>query len=876
MADTSSSNQMADRMPSALQSIKISMNTMVSSMAAVQSAMDTGFNPARAMAMRQAVSSVSVELTRYQEGLERVNQTPIKTPEPPTWNSVASEPVFMNSGAERFEREYQAATSAAQELYRNQQAISAQARRMSVVPPGMLNDVAGTASRIQSLSLRIDKLNSIPMNVRTDKVNNEIEALRGKLSQAAAVQGQLNNAMGKMDISAANAAYQELNSIVGSAEQDIRDNLMAQEQFNESVKGGQGAASGLLSSIKRYAGMLVNAASAGKLVSLADQVTQTTAHLDLMNYGLDTTEQLQQKIFQSAQRSRGAYQTTADAVAKMGIQARGAFSSNDELIAFTEELNKSFVIAGTSAQGVDSVMSQLTQSMASGKLQGEELNTVLDNAQPIVQNIADYMGVPIDQVKQMASDGAITAETIKNAMFAASDETNARFEQMPMTFGQVTDSIRNQALMAFQPALQQISAMAQTDGFDALTANVTNGIQMLAGGAVQALDMMGQAALWAQDNWSWLGPVIAGVTSALLAYKGAVLVYTAVQAVSNGLKTLATIASVGHGAAITQEMVKTTGMTATQIGFNAALLACPLTWIVVAIMAAVVAIAIWANHVGGLKVAWLLSVNAILTYVEGLRIKLATAWINIQNGIGNMQYSFESFKVSVLDSIGNLKVMGLTLLQDFINGAIDRVNTFIEAVNKIAGTSIETIAHVEFAANAAAEEEANQKQRASDLAALKEQNEADKQTRQQQLAEQQRQADRASIERQAKIEAAKAEAEKKKSAADTAEENTHVPGVKGPYTPNTASEDDVIRNTGDTAANTAAMADSMNIMDEDLKYMRDAAEQEIINRFTLAELKVDVSNNNKLTKKADFEDMGSFLSTFTGEFLAAAAEGGHI
>ena len=184
------------------------------------------------------------------------------------------------------------------------------------------------------------------------------------------------------------------------------------------------------------------------------------------------------------------------------MQARGAFSSNDELIAFAEQLNKSFVIAGTSAQGVDSVMLQLTQSMASGKLQGEELNAVLDNAQPIVQNIADYMGVPVGQIKKLASDGAISAEIIKNAMFAAADETNAKFEKMPLTFGQVANNIKNQALMAFQPALQQLSAVTQTEGFSTLTESVTSAIQTLAGGAVQALNLMGQAAVFVQDRKS--------------------------------------------------------------------------------------------------------------------------------------------------------------------------------------------------------------------------------------------------------------------------------------------------------------------------------------------------------------------------------------
>ena len=816
-----------------LQSITTAMNMMVGSMTAAQTASDVGFNPEQALAMQLAVAGASAQLAQYQEELENVKNTPVAAPDPPEWNSVSNQPVFMTSGAERFESEYQAAAAAAQQLIQYQKAISGQAVRMKAVPPGMINDVATTEIRMQSLTNRIQKLNSIPVKFRTEQTNNELEALRGKLSQAVNVQGQLNAAMGRMDISATNAAYQQLNSIMDSTERDIRENFSAQEQFNRSVKGGQSAAGGLESSIKRYAAMLISAATAGKAISLADQVTQTTARLDLMNYGLDTTEQLQQKIFQSAQRSRGAYQTTADAVAKLGMQARGAFSSNDELIAFAEQLNKSFVIAGTSAQGVDSVMLQLTQSMASGKLQGEELNAVLDNAQPIVQNIADYMGVPVGQIKKLASDGAISAEIIKNAMFAAADETNAKFEKMPLTFGQVANNIKNQALMAFQPALQQLSAVTQTEGFSTLTESVTSAIQTLAGGAVQALNLMGQAAVFVRENWSWLGPIIFGVVAAVMAFT----VATTAQSVAMGL-------------------------------LNAVMNANPIILIVSAIIAVVAAIVAWIHHVGGLKVAWLTCVNIVLSRVDMLKLGFAVAWNAIQNGIDTMQYGFEAFKAGVLNAIGNLKVKGLTLLQDFINGAIDRVNAFIETVNQIAGTSIETVAHVEFATSAAVEEEANQKQRAADLAALKEKNAADKQDRQQQLAEQQRQADRARMERQADIAVAKAEAEEKKNAKKTAEE--------GNYNPEAASVGDIAGNTGKTAANTAAIADSMDIMDEDLKYMRDAAEQEIINRFTLAELKVDVNNNNTLTKKADFEDLGAFMNTFTSGVLAAAAEGGHI
>jgi len=867
MAGISTSIQLADHMTPVLQSITAAMNMMVNSMTAAQTATETGFNTAQAVAMQQAVASATAELSQYQDELERVNNTPINNvpvnniPEIPNWNNVSSQPVFMTSGAERFESEYQAASAAAQQLFKNQQEISNRAMSLRVIPPGMINDVAATENRMQSLANRINELNRIPVNLRTDQVNNELEALRGNLSQAIGIQGNLNAAMRQMDISAANVAYRQLNDLMDSTEKDIRKNLSAQEQFNQSVKTGQTAADGLGGSIKRYAAMIISAATAGKAISLADQVTQTTTRLGLMNQQFGETGDLQQKIYASAQRSRGVYQSTADAVAKLGMQARGAFANTNEVVAFAEQLNKTFVIAGTSAQGVDSVMLQLTQSMASGKLQGEELNAVLDNAQPIVQNIAEYMGVPVGQIKKLASEGAITAEIIKNAMFAAADETNEKFQQMPMTFGQVANKIQNQALMAFQPALQQLSAVAQTEEFRTLTTSVTGAIQTMASGAVQGLNMMGQAAQWVQGNWSWLAPVIAGVTTAIIAYKGAMIAYNVVQGISNGLKTLSAIASVAHGAAITTEMIATTGMTAAQISFNAALLACPLTLVVMAILAVAAVIAVLIHRVGGLRAAWLITVNFVLTQADNLRIGFSTAWMFIQNGIDNMQYGFEAFRAGVLNTIGNLKVRGLSLLQEFINGAIDRINSLIELTNRIAGTSFEVISHVEFATGAAIEEEGRQKQRASELEELRSQNAADKQARQQQIAEQQRAADRARMERQAAIAAAKAEAGSAKNSA----EESYADGIG-----------DIAGSTAATAGNTSKMADSMDMAEEDLKSMRDMAEQEVINRFTTAELTVNMGGiTNHVSSNMDLDGIGSYLEDTIFEVLETAAEGAY-
>lgn len=242
----------------------------------------------------------------------------------------------MNSGADRFAAEFQEADQIAQQLYKSQQAISMQARSMKVVPPGMMNDMASMENRIKAIQVRIQQLDQIPIDLRTDQVNNELESMRGKLNQIQTSQNSLNQAMKQMDISGANAAYAQLDNVVQITERDLRDNLNVQNQFNNAVKKGEGAVSGLDGKLKSIALSAAAAFSVQKIVALSDSVTQTTARLNLMNDGLQNTDQLNQKIFASAQRARAPYMETASAIAKMGMNAGNAFTSNDELIAFME------------------------------------------------------------------------------------------------------------------------------------------------------------------------------------------------------------------------------------------------------------------------------------------------------------------------------------------------------------------------------------------------------------------------------------------------------------------------------------------------------------------------------------------------------------
>ena len=229
------------------------------------------------------------------------------------------------------------------------------------------------------------------------------------------------------------------------------------KKFAQNNDSARNASSGLLGTLRNLAGAYLGMRTVTSLVNLADSYTQTTARLDMMNDGLQTTAQLNNMIYESAQRSRGAYQDTADMVAKLGTLAGDAFGSSGEIVDFAEQLNKQMTLSGTSNTGRQAAMLQLTQAMSSGVLRGEELNTILEQTPTIAQSIADYMGVSTGKMRELASEGAITADVVKNALFSAAEETNEKFEQMPLTWGQAWTMAQNMALRALQPVLTGIN-----------------------------------------------------------------------------------------------------------------------------------------------------------------------------------------------------------------------------------------------------------------------------------------------------------------------------------------------------------------------------------------------------------------------------------
>lgn len=313
-----------------------------------------------------------------------------------------------------------------------------------------------------------------------------------------------------------------------------------QDNHNKKVKETNDSAGKLLSTIKKVVAVAAGFKMGKELFGLSDEMTQTTARLNLMNKGfqppatdtggqgnealnnsLQETEQFQEKIYLSAQRTRTSYLATADVVAKLGQRAGDAFSGSDEVLAFAENLNKQFKIAGASQQEIASASLQITQALGSGVLRGEELNAVFEAAPNVIQTIADYLGKPIGEIRGLAADGQITADIVKKAMLSATDKINEQFESIPMTWADSWNLIKNAGVYALDEVLAKMNEFLNSDIGKEAIEGIIGAIEILADVAGYAIDLLASGASFVVENWDYIYPILIGIGVAL-AIAGAV------------------------------------------------------------------------------------------------------------------------------------------------------------------------------------------------------------------------------------------------------------------------------------------------------------------------------------------------------------------
>lgn len=788
---------------------------------------------------------------------------------PVTWNTDGVD-VFTGTGVERFQQEVQSANDMLNTLNTTQARISQTAQGVDILPDAAVQDMNTMQQRLSAIQQRIQQIENNPVNVGADNANAELEQLRMQLNQAIQEQNSLNQAMQNMDVSAANDAYLRLSQTVGNTERYIRDNVDEQGRFNQEISAGTQQANELTNTIKRAVAAYVSIQTVGKALNISDELVQTTSRLNMMNDGVQTTAELVNMVYAAAQDARGSFSQMADVVARFGNNAKDAFSSSEEVVAFADLIQKQMTIAGASTQEAANAELQLSQALGSGVLRGDELNSIFEQAPNLIQNIADYLDVPIGKIREMAADGELSADVVKAAIFSAADDINSKFNEMPMTWGQIWQSMQNTALIAFQPVLQRLNDLANSEAFQTFIQGAIEAMATLANILLNIFELVGTVGGFIADNWSVISPIIYGVIAALAvyaAYLGIVKGIEIASAAATAIHSVAMSAKIGVMAALTGQ---TMAATAAQMGYNGALYACPVVWIIVLIIALIAVIMAVCSAIA--KMTGIANsgfgvitggVNVVIQFFKNLGLTVANIALGIGNAIAalasNMMTAFHNAICSVQSWFYNLLSTALSVIEGICS-----------ALNKLP--------FVEFDYSGISSAADDYAAKASEAAGNKE----DYQSISDAFNEGFTTFD--AFQDGWASDAFNAGAAWGDGIADKVSNfslsdvfgQTDIPNV-GDYT---SGFNDAIANSGvgdsigNIDDNTGKIKDSLDVTEEDLKYLRDIAEQESINRFTTAEVTINQTNNNNVSSDTDLDGFITALDDAMGEAIDEVTNGG--
>ncbi|MCA5009736.1 tape measure protein [Clostridioides difficile] len=713
-------------------------------------------------------------------------------------------------------------------------------------------------------------------------------------------------------------------------EQQIREADGQQRRLNKDINKGASSTDKLVANAKRLVATYIGLRSVGGLINLSDQMTSTNARLNMINDGQQSDGGLNKMIFQSAERARASYLDTAKIVTRIGMNAGKAFSSTKEIVAFAEQLNKKFVIAGATTEETNSALLQLTQGLGSGVLRGEELNAVFESAPNIIQSIADYLDVDIGKIRSMASEGMLTADIVKNSLLAAAEQTNAEFEKMPYTFGQIWTSIKNNVVMIFGVIQKKIEQSMSSKGFRTFIDNFINSLYVLGNVAynifngiisilgspafqsfsntmIVGISLISQALGWIitqalnlanifAQNWSIISPVILGIVGALTLYKTAVLGL----AIAN---SIALLSQKWFDFQLAQTAIMhdlATGATWRQIiaqyGLNAALYACPLTWVVLGIIAVISAVFILVavyNHFAGTSIsvislavgAWYWLCAVVYNVISGIVNAINICVVGIANAFRTGLYAVQCFFIDMANA--GLKA-GVNLDKAFdkfatnlangiikaVNIAVKGLNWLVQQINKIPGIDLPQMKEFQ-KVNTVIGTKTTFKpiQKPPEPKAWKPELVEYKNLKSEFIKGydvghqlQNKLKDTFDI---SKI----AEDAKKKLGLDDLWDKKYGLGEGIGSAGLNSPLNDAAKGAKDTAGNTAKMAKTMDKSQEDLKYLRDIAEQEVINRFTGVNIKIDMNNTNNINSEADVDGIVNVLTEKLNDAMVVSAEG---
>ncbi|MGE7840135.1 tape measure protein [Lysinibacillus sp. NPDC093712] len=739
-----------------------------------------------------------------------------------------------------------------------------------------------------------------------DRLSQPIRAMQNAVSMMVNQMEAMHVASGTMfDTSTIALMRRELATTTNSMnqiEQEIRAADNAQRGLNNRIRDGTDEMNGLLGKVGALIGAYLSLRGLGTVIDISDELTNTKARVQLLvedmpvipdqlakvDFGLgdmSDIELAQQLIHDAAQNSYSSFKDTADMVARIGTNARDAFGNVGEVVAFTELVQKQFGIAGASAVEASNATIQLSQALASGVLRGDELNSIFEQAPNLITTIADYMGEPLGKIRELAADGKITASIVKNAMFAATDEINNKFNSMPVTWSQMWTYFQNEALRAFGSVLQKINEIANSERFKEFVDSATQALYLLAGVISIVMNAIALIGGFIYDNWSFIGPVVGTATALIGAYVIALIaVKLATMAVAAWQGILA-MRTAGQAAATMLATGATFAQTVAQHGLNAALYASPITWIIMAIIlfVGIIYLAVAAiNHFAGTSIsatgiiagAFMVLVTYIynrIAFLWNIFASIAEFFVNVwSHPMYSVKKYFYNLASNVLDQAIAMSSGWDNFATGFANAMIDAVNKAIEAWNWLIDLLPKEVAAKIGLGKGT--EFSHRKSITSDLKNIKG-----------------ALGDWVGEAPADYWEAPKMEMKSLGNAWDTgynwgANLFNSDDGKVGNSDALMKSINDAL-GIGDkldkgndagkkTADNTKKAADGIKMLNEDLKYLRDIAEREAINRYTTAEITVDMKNENYINNEMDIDGVIDRFGEKVEETVAMLAEGG--
>lgn len=722
--------------------------------------------------------------------------------------------------------------------------------------------------------------NSIQLN---DYVSPALRNICNAVNQTILVMERLNHRMGdEMNASSLEFARSTINSTRNSLISTNETLRQTQTEFDHTGVRGTNAFNKMTNALRNYITTYGIAMGTRWLLKTSDEMSMINAKMNMINNTALNTVELNKLIFSTAQDARAGYAEMANTITRIRMNAGGVFKDTLEAVQFASVLNKQFKIAGATLEETNAATLQLTQALGSGVLRGDELNSVFEAAPTLLQAVADYMNVPVEKMRQLAKEGELTADVIKNALLdpRTINKVNEQFSELPLTWQDLWVRATNNVKLGLMETNDLLSNFANSDGMLAFVDNLVGMTQAISTFMAMALMGLANIANFVYENWSMIAPVL-GTAIGLMAY------YKSIVALAK-LETLLHAGAQIFANGVTWSAVQTKlAETRAQLGLNSAIYACPLTWYIMGIIAVVgafflliaiinkvtganisavgVIIGVWYAAGAIIRNIFILIMNTAMlvgTFIINMFIAVATGVQNSFIAIQNAGINTANALGDIFDKAGNMIFEGIAW---GCNKAIDTINSVINLANKIPGVNIGTVGHVTPKAVHHTKASKIPYKKANYLSASKIPYESISGAYNNGY----------NIGKDF-LNFGKKQDDTNKTLQDYLNKynggNTLDPSKVG----GGAGDGNIGKNTKDTANNTAQILEELKATGMNIEYLRDLAEREAINRYTTAEIKIDMTNNNTINSDLDVDGVTRKISEDLAKHLNISDKGIHI